>query len=196
MTINKKNEEIVPFLEGKNIYLIPINKKHLNLYVKWRNNPKVRRLARSMIPTTKEEIAKFIEKQEAKFKDSIEFEIYHKRDKKPIGDCGFNKIEWVDRRGDIGLGIGEPKYWNQGIASEAVSLLLKYGFKELNLNKITANVFSPNIGSWKCAERVGMKREAKLSKHAYIDGEYVDDYIYSIFKNEWLNQKNKNEIEV
>ncbi|MFO7794961.1 MAG: GNAT family protein [Promethearchaeia archaeon] len=170
---------------------MPINMNHVNLYMKWMNNPEVRRFARSMIPTTKEEIKKYIENQANKIKDSFSFEIYHKKDKKSIGDCGFNKIDWVDRRGNIGLGIGEPKYWNQGLASEAVRLLLQYGFEELDLYKITADIFSPNIGSWKAAEKVGMRREAELSRYTYIEGEYVDNLIYSIFKNEWLSQKNK-----
>lgn len=190
ITSEKQDDEIKPFLDGKNICLIPINRSHIDIYIKWMNNPKVRRLARSTIPTVKQEIEKYIEEQEKKIKTSFNFEIYHKKDKKPIGDCGFNKINWIDRRGNIGLGIGEPEYWNQGIASEAVGIILKYGFEELGLYKITADVFAPNIGSWTCAEKVGMKREAKLEKHEYIDGKYEDVFIYSIFKDDWKNKKN------
>ncbi|TXT64754.1 MAG: Spermidine N(1)-acetyltransferase [Promethearchaeota archaeon] len=191
---NKLNHKITPFLDGDHICLVPIKKEHLDLYVKWMNNPRVRRLARSTTPTTKEDIEKRFEVQKKKIKDSFYFEIFHKQDKKLIGDCGFNNISWIDRRGNIGLGIGEPKYWNKGIASEAVNLLLKYGFDELNLFKIYADIFSPNIGSWRCAEKVGMKREAELKKHEYIEGKYVDRYIYSIFKDDWkdYNKNRKN----
>lgn len=184
----KKNiDNIIPFLDGKNISLVLPRKENINLYLKWVNTPEVRRLGRSALPTIKEDIEKRFEEQDKKIKDSIYFEIYHKKDKKPIGDCGFNKINWIDRRTDIGLGIGEPNYWNQGIATEAVELLLKYGFEQLDLYKITADIFSPNISSWSCAEKAGMKREAKLSRHTYIDGKYVDAFIYSIFKEDWIN---------
>jgi len=184
----KQKDNIIPFLDGKNISLVLPRKENINLYLKWVNTPEVRRLGRSVLPTIKEDIEKRFEEQDKKVKDSIYFEIYHKKEKKPIGDCGFNRINWIDRRADIGLGIGEPDYWNQGIASEAVGLLLQYGFEQLGLYKITADIFSPNIGSWSCAEKVGMKREAELIRHTYIDGEYVDALIYSIFKNDWINR--------
>ncbi|MBD3214278.1 MAG: GNAT family N-acetyltransferase, partial [Candidatus Lokiarchaeota archaeon] len=185
ISTNELNEKIAPFLDGDHICLLPIKKSHLDLYVKWMNNPRVRRLARSTIPMKKEDIEKRFEEKNKRIKDSFYFEIFHKRDKIPIGDCGFNHISWIDRRGNIGLGIGEPEYWNRGVASEAVGLLLKYGFEELNLFKIYADIFSPNIGSWKCAEKVGMKREAELKKHEYIEGKYFDSFIYSIFRDDW-----------
>ena len=118
--------------------------------------------------------------------ERIIFEIWHKEDKKPIGFAELNDINWIYRRAEVGLMIGEPEYWNRGLATEAGKLLVNYGFKELNLNKIITAIFSPNIGSWHCIEKIGMTREATLKKHAYIDGVYVDDYKYCIFKEEWF----------
>ena len=72
---------------------------------------------------------------------------------------------------------------------EAGKLLVSYCFKELNLKKIFTAIFSPNIDSWRCVEKVGMTREATLKNHAYIDGAYVDDYKYCIFKEDWFKMK-------
>ncbi|MBD3196332.1 MAG: GNAT family N-acetyltransferase [Candidatus Lokiarchaeota archaeon] len=187
---NEKQNTIGEFLEGDRVSLVPLHKEHLDLYTKWRNRPKVRRLARSNLPTTKEDLEKFLEPKNIRIMDNFYFEIFHKKDEKPIGDAGFNKIEWIDKRGDIGLAIGEPEYWRQGYATEATELLLRYAFNELNLNKITATIYSPNIGSYICAEKVGLKLEARLEKDAYIEGKYVDNLIYRIFKDEWI-EKNK-----
>ncbi|HDZ17564.1 hypothetical protein LCGC14_1010370 [marine sediment metagenome] len=180
-------EEVFPFIEGQSVNLLPINSEHVEIYIKWENNPKVRRYSRNVIPITSEEQKKVIE--EAKVDKRIIFEIWHKEDKKPIGFAELNDNDWINRRAEIGLMIGEPEYWNRGLATEAGKLLVNYGFMELNLNKIITSIFSPNIGSWRCVEKIGMIREATLKNHAYIDGVYVDDYKYCIFKEDWLKKR-------
>ena len=44
----------------------------------------------------------------------------------------FNDIHWSNRRADLGLLIGEPEYWGQGLATEIGNLMINYGFNELN----------------------------------------------------------------
>ena len=180
-------EEVFPFIEGHSINLLPTTSEHVGIYIKWENNPKVRKYSRNVIPITSEEQKKVLE--DAKVNKRIIFEIWHKEDKKSIGFAELDDIDWINRRTELGLLIGEPEYWNKGLATEAGKLLVNYGFKELNLNKIFTAIFSPNIGSWRCVEKIGMTREATLKNHEYIDGAYVDDYKYCIFKKDWLKKR-------
>ncbi|MEJ2248109.1 MAG: GNAT family protein [Candidatus Lokiarchaeota archaeon] len=188
---NIKDEEediISPFLEGEEIDLVPNNLEHIKLYAKWMNDEQVRHFARNPVPHTIEEIKKWFEPSEERFTEHISFEVWHKKDKKPIGTGGFSHINWINRNANIFLSIGESEYWSKGIGTEATKLLVKYGFEELNLHKIYAGIYEPNKGSWSVAEKVGFIQEATLREEIYVDGKYEDVRKYYLIKNEWFNK--------
>lgn len=190
---DKNQEEIIPpFIKGLDVDLVPQSGDHLDLYANWVNDEDVRRLSRNMIPVIKENIKKWIEPSDVHPKETIYFEICYKKEKRPIGNVGFNFVNWVQRKAEIGLTIGEKNLWGKGLATEAVKLILNYGFGELNLRKITAGIFEPNIGSVKAAEKAGFKREAVLKNEIYIDGRYYSAFKYAIFKEDWLKMQEKN----
>lgn len=97
----------------------------------------------------------------------------------------FNKAEF-------GFWIGVP-FWNNGYASEALSLILKYGFEELKLNKIFAHHFITNPASGKVMLNNGLKEEGYLREDIIKNGEYIDVKIYSILRSEYdkLNPVNR-----
>ena len=94
-------------------------------------------------------------------------------------------------RCSIGGLIGDKSYWGQGLATELTQILVDYIFGELNLNKITAIIYSPNIGSIKCAERIGFQLEARIKDAGYFNGEYCEDLYYSMHQEEWRKQRKK-----
>ncbi|MFW9988751.1 MAG: GNAT family N-acetyltransferase [Candidatus Odinarchaeota archaeon] len=187
-------EKIVPvFITGKEIYFTTQNSDHINLYAKWMNNPKVRVFARWETPIRVEDIKKWLEPRNERFPNFIVFEIWHKKDKKPIGQCGLGWINWVSGWANVFLFIGEPEYWNKNIATEATELLVEYAFNELNLNKLRAGAAVENIGSWSVAEKVGFKFEGISKDNMYVNGRYHDCKTYRILKEDWMNKKNKND---
>jgi RimJ/RimL family protein N-acetyltransferase len=173
-----KNKDSVTFIEGNFINLCPLNLNHVNIYIKWMNDYRVRLYARNILPRTVEEWKKFFENQGTGQKNAIDFEIFHKKDEKPIGEIGLFDISWLYSRAIVGLSIGETEYWNKGICTEAIKLISDYTFQELNLNKLYSHVFEPNINSYKCLEKNGFVREAILKQDCYIDGKFVNTYIY------------------
>ena len=193
MTETQKEEnddaEIFPFLDGEGISLIAQVSKFIPLIVRWNNDPEVRHYARWALPTTPEQIKKWFEPvSERTARNVVFFIIYHKKDKRPIGSIGFFGINWLNRNAEISATIGEPDYWGKGIVGEAATLLIKYGFTELNLHKIKAGVFNPNSRSLRAAEKLGFKKEAVLKDELYVDGEYVDAHYFSLFKRDWLKE--------
>lgn len=104
--------------------------------------------------------------------------------------------------GLIALNIGKPNYktaevwykihldhWRQGYATEALTKLLDFSFKELKLHRIEAGCAVENIASSKVLEKVGMTREGMKRKILPIRGEWKDNYFYAILDEDLLNNK-------
>ncbi len=180
--------DVSPFIDGNEIAFLPLNSEHVKLYAIWRNRPNVRVFGRSVLPKTVEEIKRLFESSTREMPDSVDFELWHKKDQKAIGDAGVFNINWFNRSAKMGLIIGEPDYWGQHIGSEATQLLVNYAFNELNINKLYCEIISPNTGSIRCAENNGFTREAILKNDVFIDGEYKDTYLYSLLREEWLKK--------
>ena len=187
----EEETEVFPFIQGERIDLVAQLSKWADIYAKWHNNPRVRQYARYEFPTSLEDVKKWFEgTPERGVRDFIVFVIYHKLDKRPIGDIGLNHINWVNRNANIFAEIGEPEYWGKGIVGEAAKLMMTYGFNELNLHKIHASVYNPNERSLRAAEKLGFKKEGILKEHLYVDGGYVDNHKFSILRKEWF-ERNK-----
>jgi len=185
--------EVFPFIEGKIIDLVAPNSKWAELKCKWKNDPKVRHYSRNAFPRSLDDVKKRFEAVpdgHGQIRDYVGFVIYHKRDKRPIGEIGLNHIDWLNRHANIFAMIGELEYWGKGIVGEAAQLVLKYAFTELNLHKIRASVFTPNERSLRAAEKLGLNKEAVVKEEMYVDGKYYDIHKWGLTKDEWL-KKNK-----
>ena len=183
--------EYFPFIKGTIIDLCPRNSKYVNLYIRWKNAPKVRKYARNVMPRTIDEQKKRFETRPGGLSEHISLDVWHKKDKKPIGQIGLGHIDWVNGWANAFLQIGEPDYWNQDIGTEATKLLAEYVFNELNLNKLHGGVAVDNIGSWSVAQKIGFKPEGVKKHEMYIDGKYVDTKIYRLLKDDWIKRKSK-----
>ncbi len=102
-----------------------------------------------------------------------------------IGNCGFHNVNWLNRSTELGIAIGEKAYWSQGHGTDAVRLLLRYGFNELNLNRICLHVYSFNTRAIRCYEKAGFVLEGRLRQDVFHHGEYVDALVMSVLRSEW-----------
>ncbi|WP_457918961.1 GNAT family N-acetyltransferase [Candidatus Lokiarchaeum ossiferum] len=168
-------KEEYAFIKGDRINLVPLNFDHLALYDKWGNDEDFRRYCRFFFPRSTEEVKNWFTAS-VKSTNYYSFEVWHKEDKKPIGTCNLHCISWINRTAELGTFIGEQDYWGKGLGTEMIILLTKYAFQELNLRKLKAGIFSPNLGSQKAFKKAGYHVEATLKKEVYVDGEYVDIY--------------------
>ncbi len=179
-----KEDNPLAFIEGDVVSLCPTNADNIILYAGWMNNPETRKYARYEMPQTIDEVKKLFEPKKEAVKNEIFFEIWHKKEKKPVGLAGLIRIQWFTRNAHIFYLI-DQKYWGQNIGTEVGKLVVDYAYKELNLHKITARMFAPNKVSLRVAEKIGFKHEITLKKEVYIDGEHVDVLEYAIFKDDW-----------
>lgn len=99
-----------------------------------------------------------------------------------IGTCQLHSINLIDRTAELQIRIGDSNAQSKGIGTDAIKLLLDYGWKELNLNKIYLYVFDDNYRAKSAYLKTGFIQEGLLKHHAFINGEFKDIQIMSIFK--------------
>ena len=104
------------------------------------------------------------------------------------------QINHIHRTATLGIFIGEDKQWNQGYGTEAIKLLLDYGFRYLNLNNINLNVIEFNKRAQACYKKCGFKEIGKRRKANYTNGKYYDIISMDILAEEFTQEaiKNKN----
>lgn len=83
------------------------------------------------------------------------------------------------KNAELGYWIAQ-KYWGLGIATSAIKLIVEYGFKEFDINRIFARQFGYNIASQKVLEKNGFELEATLTNTIYKNGQYTDELIFAI----------------
>jgi len=91
-----------------------------------------------------------------------------------IGFVQIGAINAVHRSAELGIRIGEEKNRGQGYGKEALRLAVDFCWNHLNLNRVQLVVFKHNsraIGAYSAA---GFRKEGRLKKAAFIDGEWVD----------------------
>ncbi len=102
-----------------------------------------------------------------------------------IGSCQLHSISSIHRNAELQIRLGEVSSRGQGYGTEAVELLLDFGFRDLNLHRIYLHVFSHNAAAIRVYEKSGFVREGLLRQTAYIDGEYRDVILMGIIREEY-----------
>lgn len=171
-------------IDGDNIYLSPMNIEDAAEYVSWVSDPSI---SDKLHNTSK--IFNLINEREwieSCLKEGrYSFAIIRKRDNKLIGNCGFNDINHIDRTATIGIFIGKSENQNKGYGSEALKILLNYGFGVLNLNNIDLHVFDFNEKAIACYKKVGFKEYGRRHDAYYVNGEYHDIISMEILKKDF-----------
>lgn len=152
------------------------------------NDPDFKRLVMPGVPyplTLKDEET-FIQKQSA-FTDTYSFAI-ETLDGEYIGGCGTNKVDWKNSNCVIGIFIGHKDYWNKGYGSDALEILVNFIFKEMNLNRITLNVFGFNARAIRAYEKCGFVKEGVLRQAIFKDGSYHDDVVMGLLREDYFKK--------
>lgn len=118
--------------------------------------------------------------------EGVTFAIESKTGGDFIGGIGL-KIEPRHDRAEAGYWLGVP-YWNQGLMTEALAAVLRYGFEGLALNKILATYITQNPGSGAVMVKNGMVKEGELVAHVKRDGQYYDLMQYGLTRREYAQR--------
>jgi RimJ/RimL family protein N-acetyltransferase len=104
---------------------------------------------------------------------------------KLIGFIALDGINWTDRDSYVAIGIGEPDFWGRGCGTDAMRLMLRYAFTELNLHRISLNVYAYNQRGIRSYEKCGFKHEGCIREFVLRDGRRSDMLHMGILRSEW-----------
>lgn len=175
-----------PFLYSKSIYLREVRVTDANKqYYLWLNDPAINQyLETRYYPQSLEAIKNFINSQQ----NNQFFAICCNNTDLHIGNIKLNILSEIHRRADLSLFIGNKDFWGKGIASEAIEQVTQFGFNQLNLNRIQAGIYHPNIASIKAFEKVGFIREGCLKEFSISNNTKLDLYYYGLTRESFYEQ--------
>jgi len=127
-------------------------------YVKWLRDTEVAALVGVQRVPTVNERAEQLRAFNASPKDLV-LGIEIKSTSKMIGTIALRDIDWTKQQAEAAIFIGEKKQWGKGYGTQAMELLLKIGFKKLNLKRIQLHVESSNLRARHVFKKLGFKEE-------------------------------------
>lgn len=112
--------------------------------------------------------------------DNLAWVIALKEDpNKMIGSIGYWRTDLENHRAEIGYML-KPEYWRQGIISETLQRTIKFGFDDMNLHTIKANINVENNASRQILLKHGFIKEAYFKQDFYFQGQFLDSEIYGL----------------
>lgn len=174
-------------IKGKRIKFAPLDRKHIDLFLKWFNDPEITQYLIMYKPITRNWEEEWFDKLKDR-EDTVFFSILlldQNGPEKIIGNCAIHNINAKNRACSCGITIGEKDYQNKGYGTEAMEMLVEYGFNTLNMNRIELSVYDFNIRAYKSYIKVGFVEEGRKRQARYHNGEYHDEIIMSLLREDW-----------
>lgn len=173
---------------GQKVRLRPVTSSDLPLFVGWFEDAEVRRhllLDREM--SIEEEQAWFAAVGSGKSPSDQVFTIDERQGEiwRPIGACALHKIDLRHGRAEAGINLGERSRWGQGLGTEAMELLVAWGFGERRLNRIELEVFAGHEPARRCYQKVGFVDEGLLRQRVFRHGQYLDVHLMALLADDW-----------
>lgn len=173
------------FLTGAKLGLTRLSEKEVTQeYVDWMNDSEVTRyLVAGKTPTSIEDVKSFI--ATAQGSSRVTFAIYRLDTNQHIGNAKLDHIDWISRKADFGIMLGDRGSWGQGFGSEATELVTSYGFRVLNLERIYLGVVDVNASAARVYRKLGYQDEGIRRKDQFVDGSWADTLVMGIVRERW-----------
>jgi ribosomal-protein-alanine N-acetyltransferase len=173
-----------PVLQTERLDLIEIEQRHLSDLFELFGDDSVTEFYNVKTLSQPDEAQKYLDWFRSRYDDQsgIRWGIALKGQKNIIGTIGFNNYS-KGHRANIGYDL-QKVYWNKGYIKEAIGEVVKYGFEQLGINRIEAEVMPGNIYSEKALMRIGFKKEGLLRDWMLWNETHYDMIMYSLLRSE------------
>lgn len=168
---------------AQEIQLRALEKDDLSFLHKLFNNPDVMNFWFSESYMSLENLKESFDKHKDD-EQTREFIMTNHGQDKQLGFVGLYEIEQRHRNAEFAIMI-DPAHQGKGYAAVATQLAMDYAFSVLNLHKLYLVVARANEKASHIYEKVGFQTEGEITEHFYIDGEYHDVAIMSVFDRDY-----------
>jgi RimJ/RimL family protein N-acetyltransferase len=174
-------------LRGKRVTLRGLEVEDATEILRHFNDLEVRRFLATSHYIAKEEEEQWIRSTwEARRKgEGYIFGIELNDPKQLIGSCGFHAVSAIHRATELGIAVWNKQYWGKGLGTEALILLLHYGFNILNLHSVYLTVIEDNVRAQRAYLKVGFQPAGRHRHAIYQDGTYKDLLLMDILADEY-----------
>ncbi|HEX3122653.1 MAG TPA: GNAT family N-acetyltransferase [Rhodanobacteraceae bacterium] len=151
-----------------------------------RSDPKVMRYTSSLPLVSLDQAEAFVARETAGMAagESLRLGLQRLADDTLIGTCILFHRNAQCRRAEVGYELRHDA-WGQGYMHEALQTFLHFGFTELKLNRLEADIDPRNVASARSLERLGFAREGLLRERWIVDGEVSDSALYGLLLSDW-----------
>ncbi|NOZ27122.1 MAG: GNAT family N-acetyltransferase [Chloroflexi bacterium] len=170
-------------IQGEKVRLRAITRDDLPRYTTWLNDPQVIEYFGPYRPWSLEDEEDWFTKQRTD-PSVMNFAIDALEDGQHVGGCGLSHIDQRNRTAECGIFIGEKSRWGQGLGTDAMRALIRYGFQQLNLHRIYLRVYEENRRAIRAYEKVGFRIEGRWREAEFRHGRYHDILWMSILAHE------------
>lgn len=180
--------------EGRDIRFGPIDhEKDPGIESSWTHDALFMRMfdlspARPMSAAMVKKQYEKLEKQVEEEKNLYYFSVRSKADDRLIGKAAIEWIEWTNSNAFLRLGIGAAEDRRKGYGSQALQMMLRFAFAELNLYRVTANVQEYNEPAIGLLQKYGFVEEVRRRQGLDRDGLRWDLLVFGLLRDEWQDQ--------
>lgn len=170
-------------LSGQKISFRSSDHIDFELYSKWINFFEGNKfLVSARFPQTVERLKEYVDSHNSSSK--VIYSLFH--NDQYIGNISLSSVDWLSRRAEVGLFIGDASCRGKGFGFDALEVLVSHCFNQFNLFKITAGVFEGNDASLSLFKKIGFTIEGEFKDHYFLDGKYVSEYRLALFNRNFI----------
>ena len=149
------------------------DREYLRQWLPWVNPTKSAEDTRAFIKTTLQQFA-----------NNEGFAAGIWRDGDYIGTIGFHKIDWLNRKVELGYWLAEA-FQGRGIITDACRAMLDYAFSEWKLNRVEIHCATGNAKSCAIPKRLGFQLEGTIREGQILNGKAVDICVFGMLAVDW-----------
>lgn len=174
-----------PEMETSRLLLQDLRNADPKEILELRSDPMILRFIDKDPAQSIEDALKHIEVIKTAFEEcsAISWIIVEKKERKVLGNIGLWRFIPEHNRAEIGY-VLKPQYWGKGLMKEAMDVIVRYGFKQLEVHSIEANINPANVQSKKVLEKCKFKQEAYFRENYFYNGTYIDSAIFSLLEKD------------
>ena len=174
---------------SKSIYLRKLKPEDLSSIFKSLDNEEILYMTGTKKTITFDQVQKHYETCEED-DTRYDFAICLSKNDELIGDLAIVDIEKDNHKAVFRISLHRTDIAGKGYGTEAVKQAVAFAFEELKLNRLQLEVYSHNLRGYRAYKKAGFTEEGRLRQSLYINGQYSDEIIMSVLREDYESVRN------